>query len=547
MAINICLEEFIGRVPHLYQLEWNLNTALPGFNSRRLDAVVKLGRNCFKELPIVLIEAGKEESITHLEHKDNAKMLGMLSATCINNAHELARVGNNPLLALTYGLLIGGSRTQLCIAQPVLTPTGNVRDGKPEFEIHSHVSCPEHWVFDLLSEEPTPLIPEIGSTCATGCCNSRSNAILAEMISSAQEPLGWAWTKQQRNFSDTGEINLADFIEEARYPLAAFNGNINVGTLHNLKSLFKGICKRMELLCNNSIDALKDHSGRFYVNSKQDGLIPKAKEINKTLVSPEKNRSRIIPPTQKRIVFSFRNANLFKRLSFENAIVFPIVTESRSRDGDAVELIFEPSIEAARSPFLVDMSDVYGSLASCIKVALDCLHNLHWYHQRIGASFAGQIKKIDFCYSLQTQTWKFFNLEAVLFGEINDEMRTQDLSALGKCFDELFFFTVMNLVLNGEEKPTAQASNSYQLFQHAIFDMKNGKFKTALQAISSFLKALRALHPEENCFKFDPIILNIKTLLAEQRSEKEPLEVKIGAQVRSPRIEENPIIRNQPQ
>ncbi len=255
LIINTCLKELILAKTHKLEYEHHLDKILPGHSNRRIDGIIRLGSRCKLNLTFVIIEAGKSDIVSSLQHKDSSKVLGLVSAVCIHNAYELSQVGVDPLHARAYGLLIGGTKAQLCIAHPELIETGDFRDGKPVFEIHAHVSMSEHWIIDLLSDDAFPPL-QPGTFCEPGCCNNVFSQDFIDPIYYSQEVLEADWVHRE-NIAEAKFFNFEENLPEEQIESTELNGRIKTAALLRLKSLLVGICQRMEHLCGDPEEQFK--------------------------------------------------------------------------------------------------------------------------------------------------------------------------------------------------------------------------------------------------------------------------------------------------
>lgn len=76
----------------------------------------------------------------------------MMSADCITLAHEFVNSGRNPNYARVFGMLIGGSKVQFCLAQAAVSQVPGTVD---LYEIHSEIHMKEEWLFDIFGNIQT--------------------------------------------------------------------------------------------------------------------------------------------------------------------------------------------------------------------------------------------------------------------------------------------------------------------------------------------------------------------------------------------------------
>lgn len=119
------------------------------FGVQRLYTLVVLIKIGERDFPILQIEMGSQNFDLLNPHKDISKMLGTMSLTCIEMAHELHKSGKRPEDARVFGIWIGGTTFQFCVAHPLVT---SLPDGKKE--IYANLIFKDEWWFDILSSTP---------------------------------------------------------------------------------------------------------------------------------------------------------------------------------------------------------------------------------------------------------------------------------------------------------------------------------------------------------------------------------------------------------
>ena len=505
---------------HELAIEWQTTKVLPLHGDRRVDLAMTVNCQPLSGIPIVLVEAGKGQALSRLEHKDNSKLLGMVSSFCIRMAYQLAQDKIDPALARTYGLLVGGTKAQLCIAHPEFRETGEIVDGKRVCEIHANVSFSEHWVFDLLSPTETPVLPSTSAHCEDGCCRSEAMESISTIIPPSQpisfDPRRYDWSLQSPFTTIHG-------VQEPDQPMEAINfeGELNIQTLQNLKRFFTGVLHDVDSMCSKN-EQFIDTSNRVYVEPKKDGVFSRSKPELASQITPEKQQfETVLGPEHKVIPIKFgRNvASAFMKFSFENPMFFPIVLSAVEVDADVVELVLEPSLDASEVGFIVDHGRVFSSLAACIKFGLDCVHSLYLLHESFGVSLAGKIAPEDFGFSLRCGIWKFFHFSSVVTENVTDEMRAEDILGLGGALEKLFVTTVMELVLNSEFDTDEDLNFAMNEFVTVILRMKCSNASdrlSLLEALSGMMTALLGLHFDNEPHGSDPVYLNVKAILQAQ-------------------------------
>ena len=160
-----CLER-TGIPPVNFRIQYELETK--GFlhpqTKNKIDFASTIDLGDVK-LPILIVEAGIETVPEGYLHKDSSKIQCLLSVGTYTMAYKLIGRGQMPELAVTFGVLIGGSKCQLLVARPVIR---EMTDGTSE--IYVNISYHDHWGLDIIEG------PKTSPNCRGACCFSGSHS-----------------------------------------------------------------------------------------------------------------------------------------------------------------------------------------------------------------------------------------------------------------------------------------------------------------------------------------------------------------------------------
>lgn len=112
------------------------------------------------KFPILVLEISALSPKSGHRHKDFVKLVSTMSLLCMNQSEELESRGEDPLDAKVFGIWVGGTNFQLCVA----TPEKRFNETIGKDEIFISVSFHDHWNFDLIK-------PHSGTECTMPCCS----------------------------------------------------------------------------------------------------------------------------------------------------------------------------------------------------------------------------------------------------------------------------------------------------------------------------------------------------------------------------------------
>lgn len=151
-----------SNAPWAVRSELVLDELLKLDNSRRADFAVVSTK--FK-IPCFIAEIGEEVINSNVVHKDFGKMSSLLTISCLRLAEQLRDAEFDPRLARSFGLLVGGTGSQMLTAHPVFTETQKEQGTqKAKYDIHAIVSVNKDWFLEFGDEYAMDV------DCEGDCC-----------------------------------------------------------------------------------------------------------------------------------------------------------------------------------------------------------------------------------------------------------------------------------------------------------------------------------------------------------------------------------------
>lgn len=302
--------------------EWNTNDLLQGFNERKVDYAVLV--DCLPPppppsagvvkhplYPLLLAEYGTEVVPQDFHHKDFSKMACMTSVICVRLAYDLAKLKKKPELVRVFGLLVGGTKAQLLVAQPVVVLEGR------KYRIYASISFDPSWKFDLEpSKKPKVQVssssPPISHFMQAKPTSEFINWVrleaeckqISELVFDAEEE------EEQEDRPVVDEAQQT-FLDAPNNPFLLQPSKIKYEHPIN-QELFSEITCVSDLvddvakkICSNDGSSLDD-SGRLFANAPTSGFLPPAtKDIIKGTpfpkqISPQSNDQINLPSSALR-------------------------------------------------------------------------------------------------------------------------------------------------------------------------------------------------------------------------------------------------------
>ena len=250
--------------------EWSIKNICPESDLRIVDFVATFQPCGQTELPIFLVEIGKNSFDTCYEHKDYTKLLSMMSVSCISLARELQLRGKRAELARTYGVWIGGLEIHFCVAHAVVT--SEVGDNDDELhEIHANLSFFPQWKFDILADEKDcESSVDESYSCKLDELemlleSDRKSLIIPEVIDNKYETFN---LEDEEEYDDDNEAN--DEIETKKFKIDSkemdylIQGHIiDTTALKKLKLFIECAKRRVELIQSNHKTNQDDENRNF--------------------------------------------------------------------------------------------------------------------------------------------------------------------------------------------------------------------------------------------------------------------------------------------
>lgn len=575
--------ENLALLKYRLESEWSSRTVYPESDDRFVDFVALIKPN-IKEIPILLIEIGKESFDIEDSHKDFSKLLGLMSATCITMAQDLAIKKKIPELARVYGIWIGGSQFQLCVAHPVVTPTNDGRH-----QIHANLSFFPHWKYDILSSDDkiqtnvpscpccAPLNCE-GFECLlsgkrndletlTGVAQSLDfseidlESFINETILESSEGAAPETESPSRIAVDDPKTTAVSTEPEKEKPATSvvvpklFEGSLSVNALNKLKSFINCVKARINLLSSDASN--NPNEDRNFKNQDGSSCIFVRSRPSSLKETPLKNKfdfkiTESVSPTKKvsRKKKSKSELEIYWKLSIHHQI-FPKVYNAVLVDDSHVDFEFEEMIP------LVDFNDgiineiVYSdnffeSLIKSTIFSVHCLYGLYILHESVEIIHS-DISPSNILYSPLDEIWKLndfdqsMEIEKSLItprtagteGFISPESResglftkASDVYSLGKVIQNVLYMILLRQFMECDRENEKVYERYISHFERAMNKMCSTNSKqrsTVLEALKHFcyiLENSKAIQQTD-----DPILTSVKFIFDKEDHKQKELEI----------------------
>ncbi len=379
--------------------EWKTTPLLSNFTSRIIDmvALIKLGAKSF---PVFQVEIGNQLFDLSNQHKDFSKLLSMMSRTSIELAHAMIKEGKRPEDARVFGIWIGGTAFQFCVAHAVVTL---LSDGK--YDIHANLTFKDDWLHDILAPGPNPHdFPP----------NLPSESIITGKTS---------WNSIQiSEFTTQRDINLPIVsVDETQIGPTLYTGFLNEQSLEILNNFIRIARNRIDLILNSQASdsekarefRSKDAFGAL-VGARSGSQTPtpqnaKAQQQSAGLGSVSRSSIRNNVRTKK----SLPELGILLQLS-KFPQVFPQMFHyeiEKLNDGTAVITYEFEELKPIENEYggisnLIDaVDDHIEILINCMLFGIQTLWGLYFLHEIVGIVHS-DISPSNIMYSDHYETWK---------------------------------------------------------------------------------------------------------------------------------------------
>jgi hypothetical protein len=475
--------------------------------------------------PILICEASEEGFPDNKSHKDFAKISSILTISCIRLAEKLANEGINPLLARTFGVLVGGPCFQLAVAHPVLTAAESGLN-----EIRVDVSTHKHWFFDLSSTEGTSF------PCQGPCC-TKSDLEPILHLNCVDIPIHTVSEESLKQFiiADLDDVDEGEYETKTKpspFTQSNLESNINfmevdlegeidyISVIENFSNINDDIDINRSAIIKFSIfiKIVKNYMKKLHELKKDPSKpVPKFKRPNLAYVPVAIRRATKETPADKQLrsvnsrteegLFSTPTNNFSGRRKSLNEFelykkklnaffCFPRVLGSLDLSPSNVHIMYEKMVPLIGDGFYGPYGQLFGPqirTESPIQLILDActfavhsLYGLHVLHEMVGYVH-GNLSPENIMFSPSDDIWKLndfefalpveTSLETVRECEIQDFVapesfktgiftKSSDVYALGQVLWRIFNVQIMWLTcFTEQDEPTEKA---YENFCEAV-------------------------------------------------------------------------------
>ena len=378
-------------------LEWRTLPLFSDLESRIIDyaALVEVGD---LKYPILQVEMGIENFNVQNYHKDQSKMFGTMSRTCINLSRAMAQSGKDPKDARIYGIWIGGKTVQFCVAVPILT---KLPDGKTE--IHAHLVFEDSWSIQMFVNAPENLDNFTVGEPSEEFVSGRLNL----------DPFPFTVTENQ------GDIALPE--PPTTLPSAArlnLEGQLNNPAMMMLENFIKIVISRIEVIHSSSVPQgtvtdlgpIGDFVKFVQSRSGSTSQTPYSQKVKQSHAGadPSSPTDRV-----KKTKKSQSELKILLKLS-KFPHLFPQLFEYQVEKLEDSSEMFTYSFEelepiasehGAISERLDLVEDHEGIILNCLLFGIQTLYGLHVLHESVKVVHS-DISPRNIMFSTQYNTWK---------------------------------------------------------------------------------------------------------------------------------------------
>jgi hypothetical protein len=477
---------------YLIEPEWDTGNIFIDHRKQRIDYAVTFALGGLS-YPMLLIEAGKDSFDLNNPHKDQSKLLGILSQSCLKLAYGLIAAKKRPEEARACGIWIGGLVIQILVAHPVIT---KLQDGK--FEIHANISINPHWLYDLNKTVPR--------NCDDVCCKpSREGSFVFERLKEGElnlenydfitETIDQALENSSLKESDISKRRSASSSPSSSTTIPSrikiVQDNINETVLKKLNFFIQYVKNRISFILSEDSNAISDT--RNFKYQPKIGVFVESRESSVSII-PHRNKfsesfgqKSLSSPLSKKGVGGHKSKNFKSILKTKNSlkelkiylklaifpnhfpVVYDFIIESYERQEICYEFEKMEMITESARMFVHDNSlDLF---YAALKFALDCLYGLYILHEVVGVIHS-DISPNNIMYSHLHDTWKLNDFNHSL--EVSESLKTKrvagtpcyiapeslesgifskqsDIFSLGQVFVDIFDFIILRQICVNED------------------------------------------------------------------------------------------------
>ena len=476
---------------YLIEPEWDTVNLFKDHRKQRVDCAVTFDLRGIL-YPMLLIEAGKEPFDLKNPHKDQSKLLGILSQACIKLAYGLIAAKKRPEDARTCGIWIGGSVIQLLVAHPIVT---KLQDGK--FEIHANITINSHWLYDLNNTVP--------HNCTGICCKlSSEGSFMFERLKEGQlnlESYSYNFIAETvEQALEDSSLNDPDTVRSAPSPTSAsstakvklVHGNINYNVLKKVNFFIQYIKNQISFILSEDSNAISDT--RTFKDQPKIGVFVGSRESSvsitpqkdklaegfaqKSLMSPLSKKGKTVHKDEN-VESIFLTKNSFKELEIHLKLAmfpnnFPVVYDFNieSYEEQVICYEFEKMEKIAESARIFIHDSSLDLFYAALNFVLDCLYGLYILHEVVGVIHS-DISPNNIMFSHLHNIWKFNDFDQSL--EVSESLKTKrvagtpgyiapeslesgifskqsDIFSLGQVFVDIFDLIILRQICVNEEE-----------------------------------------------------------------------------------------------
>ncbi len=524
-------------------------------SNRRVDYAVvieSLGNvedDLIAPCPVLLVESGADLEAENHEHKDQAKISCLMSACCMNLAHEMIKKGKKPEPVRVYGLLLGGTFARILVARPIVANIEN-----DFYEVYATVSCDDSWGFDLRDDTNAQSSHELDP-------DSPKAFELFESDLAPSEPLPTIPASEE----------LKDFFaliptEPRRLqpaPDIPYEGSITADGLRKCELIVETVKARISLMRSN--DCVETENRRF--NSNYDPGIFYSTSGRSTKQTPSKSKLQVRPalnlddeennlsdPTnspsskRKRVMrleltkeTNYTELEINRRLYAMFPTFFARLYSYKLNQDETTSYVFEnmiPLVENGWFGKIFENCNHSEFLLECSKFLLDCCFGLFLLHKHM-KFIHSDISASNIMFSSIDRVWKLIDFDQAMptaeslitsrkagtkFFRAPEAQETglfteaSDVYSLGKVGLELFFCHLTQFYLD-EDKTINRAVDRLNGCFVMMTENNPSKRMSLLEAMKIALEVVELLDNDDQLVN-DSVVISVESLFAKNEYKK---------------------------